>query len=244
MDRTCPGVSRAADYVFSCQTGEGDIRGMLANQYAPYYTGAIMSLLIKAGYGDDQRIEKGFRWLLEMRQDDGGWVIGSPGMVGPGKLTRARLVDLTSNGGRETARAFDRSKPFSAAGTGMVLRAFAAHPDYGRCEHAMKAAKLLKSKMLKKDNWPSYGHPDHWLRFQFPFWWTNLVSALDTLSLIGISPEDDDIQNAIGWLIGHQEDNGLWNVSYSGIHRAPDNKEEKLWVTLTICRALKRFHGL
>jgi hypothetical protein len=33
---------------------------MLANQYAPYYTGALMSLLIKAGYIDDPRIDRGF----------------------------------------------------------------------------------------------------------------------------------------------------------------------------------------
>ena len=46
---------------------------MLANQYACYYTGAILSLLVKAGYEDDPRIEKGFQWLLSMRQKDMGW---------------------------------------------------------------------------------------------------------------------------------------------------------------------------
>ena len=71
-------ISKAADYIFSCQTDEGDIRGIIGNQYAPYYTGLIMSHLIKAGYEDDNRIEKGFEWLLKMRQNDGGWVIGSP----------------------------------------------------------------------------------------------------------------------------------------------------------------------
>ncbi len=145
-----------------------------------------------------------------MRQDDGGWVIGSPGMVGLGKLTRAELIDLTSNKCRETARTFDRSKPFSAAGTGMVIRAFAAHPDYRKSVHAMTAARLLKSKFFKKDNWSWCGHQDNWVRFQFPFWWTNLVSALDSLSLIGLTEEDEDVRNALEWLIGHQEKNGLW----------------------------------
>ncbi len=246
MDRSHPAVSKGAEYVFSCQAEEGDIRGILANQYAPYYTGAILSLLINAGYADDPCVEKGLRWLLEMRQDDGGWVIGSPGIVGLGKLTQAELIDLTSNGCRETARSFDRSKPFSAAGTGMVLRAFAAHPKYGQNEHAMAAASLLKSKFFKKDNWSSYGHPDNWLRFQYPFWWTNLVSALDTLSLMGIPADDSDIRNALGWLVEHQRGDGLWDVSYSKIHKAPENsrtQEQKLWVTLAICRVLKRFYG-
>ncbi len=245
MDRRHQAIKKAAEFVLSCQTGEGDIRGMLANQYAPYYTGAIMSLLIKAGYGEDERIEKGFRWLLEIRQDDGGWVIGSPGMIGLPRLTRGEINDLVSNVDRKTARAFDFSRPFSAAGTGMVIRAFAAHPRYRHSEYARAAAALLKSKFFKEDNWTSYQHPDNWVRFQFPFWWTNLASALDSLSLIGIPKEDPDIENALKWLVGHQEESGLWKVSYSRIHKATANKrthEEQLWITLAICRIIKRFY--
>lgn len=244
MDRRHPAIERAAEYVFSCQTDEGDIRGILANQYAPYYTGAIMSLLIKAGYADDSRIERGFRWLLEMRQDDGGWVIGSPGMIGLQHLTVKEINDLTSNAALETATAFDRSKPFSAAGTGMVLRAFAAHPGWRNSKEARAAAGLLKSRFLREDNWSSYRHPDYWVRFQYPFWWTNLVSALDTLSLIGLLKDDIDIGRALGWLAEHQRPDGLWEVSYSAIHKNSENRqsqETRLWVTLAICRIFKRY---
>ncbi len=41
--RAHPALQRAAEYVFSCQTAEGDIRGILGNQYMPYYHGAIWS---------------------------------------------------------------------------------------------------------------------------------------------------------------------------------------------------------
>jgi hypothetical protein len=153
--------------------------------------------------------------------------------------------DLTSNNHRKTARAFDKSKPFSAAGTGMVLRAFAIHPNYKKSKEAFTASKLLKSKFFKKDNWKSYEHPDNWLRFQFPFWWTNLISALDTLSLMGFSPEDSEIKKALNWLIDHQESDGLWKISYSRIHKAPDNRrtfKSRLWITLSICRIFKRFN--
>ena len=57
-------VQQAAEFLFSCQADAGDFRGILANQYATYYSGAILSLLIKAGYVDDPRIERGFQWLL------------------------------------------------------------------------------------------------------------------------------------------------------------------------------------
>ncbi|MDI6725080.1 MAG: hypothetical protein QMD61_10590 [Methanobacterium sp.] len=65
-------------------------------------------------------------------------------------------------------RAFDKSKPFSATSTGMVLRAFSVHDKYKNSGYALKAAELLKSKFFKEDNWASYRHPDNWIRFQFP----------------------------------------------------------------------------
>lgn len=246
MNNTHPAIRKAAEYIFSCQSDEGDIRGILANQYAPYYTGAIMYLLMEAGYENDPRIEKGFKWLLKMRQDDGGWVIGSPGIIGIPHLTRTELNDLTSNIKRNTSTSFDKSKPFSAAGTGMVLRAFSVHPQYKKSKEALTAAHLLKSKLFKKDNWISYQHPDNWLRFQYPFWWTNLVSALDSLSIMGFSKDDLDIENALKWFIDHQEPDGLWKVSYSKIHKLPDNQRtfsSRLWITLAICRIFKRFYS-
>lgn len=245
MNNSHSAIKKASEFIFSCQTDEGDIRGILANQYAPYYTGAIMYLLIKAGYKNDPRIEKGFKWLLEMRQNDGGWVIGSPGILGFSNLTPAGLNDLTSDPNRRTARAFDKFKPFSAAGTGMVLRAFAVHPTYKKSEEALTAARLLKSKFFKKDNWSSYQHPDNWIRFQYPFWWTNIVSALETLSLMDFSKDDEDVKKALNWLVEHQETDGLWNISYSKIHKTPDKQRTfmaSLWITLTICRIFKKFH--
>ncbi|MGZ7048661.1 MAG: prenyltransferase/squalene oxidase repeat-containing protein [Methanobacterium sp.] len=246
MNRNHESIKKASEYLFSCQSDEGDIRGILANQYTPYYTEAIMYLLIKAGYENDPKIEKGFKWLLNMRQNDGGWVIGSPGMIGL-KLSRKEANDLTSNENRDTLKVFDKSKPFSSAGTGMVLRAFSVHSTYKNSENALKSVELLKSKFFKKDNWTSYQHPDNWIRFQFPFWWTNIISALDSISLMGIPKEDPDINNALKWLIEHQEKDGLWKVSYSRIHKSQDNKrtfKTRLWLTLTVCRIFKRFYQI
>jgi len=70
--RVHPALARAVEYLLSCQTDEGDIRGILGNQYMPYYHGALLELIIKAGYAEDPRVEKGLRWLLSMRQNDGG----------------------------------------------------------------------------------------------------------------------------------------------------------------------------
>ncbi|MGW8251358.1 MAG: prenyltransferase/squalene oxidase repeat-containing protein, partial [Anaerolineales bacterium] len=95
--------------------------GILGNQYMPYYHGAILELLVKAGYGDDTRLVRGLDWLLTVRQEDGGWVV-------PAQLVPAR--EKTSQLWLGPALPPDRSKPSSHLATGMTLRAFVAHPAY------------------------------------------------------------------------------------------------------------------
>jgi hypothetical protein len=241
LNKQHPAIIQAAEFVFSWQSLEGDIRGILGNQYAPYYTGAILYLLIKAGYEKDKRVEKAIQWLIDMRQNDGGWVIGSPGLI---NHSWKNMCAITERMDIEPVKDFDKSKPFSAAGTGMVIRAFSVHPKYKDSEYAIKAAERLKSKFFKKDNWTWYQHPDNWVRFQFPYWWNNLVAAMDSISLIGLAKEDEDIKIALQWFVDNQQKDGLWKVSYSKIHKSSGNEKEnemQLWITLNICRIFKRY---
>jgi hypothetical protein len=236
--RDHPQAKRAAEFLFSCQSIDGDFRGMLANQYATYYTGSITGLLINAGYEDDPRIERAFQWLLSMRQDDLGWTI--PLLTH--KLGRAAQYRLTSEYAEPLEP--DRSKPFSHNWTGMVLRAFAAHSRYRRSEAAGIAARLLKARFFRPDSYTSYQEASYWLRFEYPFWWNNLVAALDSLSLIGLSSDDGDIARALDWLVERQEETGLWKASYTHPNDAEKTsakaREMKLWVSLAICRVFKR----
>jgi len=239
--RQHPQARQAAEFLFSCQTAAGDLRGMLANQYATYYTGALMSLLIQAGYQEDPRIEKGFQWLLAMRQSDGGWTIP----ILTHKFDRSTQYRLTSQFAEPVAP--DRSKPFSHNWTGMVLRAFAVHPSYRHSEAATTGAHLLKSRFFQPDVYGSYRAASYWLRFGYPFWWNNLVAALDSISRIGVSNDDPQIQQALDWLIDHQEESGLWRVSYARPgekeKQTPKARATKRWVSLAICRVFKRLCG-
>lgn len=239
--RDHPQAQKAAEFLLSCQTEDGDIRGMLANQYATYYTGAIMSLLIQAGYDMDPRIEKGFQWLLDMRQADQGW--STPLITH--KFDRATMYRLTSQWAEPVEP--DRSKPFSHNATGMVLRAFAVHSQYHKSQEAWMAANLLKSRFFLPDAYTSYQAASYWLRFDSPFWWNNLVATLDSISLIGLSKDDQQIQKALIWLRDHQDENGLWRITYAKlpeeIKDTPKGREKQLWVSLAICRVFKRFYG-
>lgn len=243
MDRTQDVIARACEFLLGAQTPEGDIRGIAANQLAAYYNGAFLALLIQAGYADDPRIDKGLEWLLGVRQSDGGWV-EFPGMLGIHTLTVTERDSLVTDIRRETARCFSPEKPFSILATGMAIRPFCLLPRYCRRPETSQAAELLKGSFFKKNYYSTYQHPDNWVNFQYPYWWNNLVSALDSLSYTDFDDRDADICAALTWLAANQRPDGLWNISYSKIHKSPPNKRSEinqLWVSFAICRVLSRF---
>jgi len=132
-------IQKATEFLFSFQTEEGDFRGIYRNQYSPNYTAAIMELLIKVGYDKDTRIEKGFKWLLSVRQDDGGWAV-------PIRTNIAKWSDIMND--PKTLEP-NRAKPFSHMITGVVLRAFTAHPKFRNLKEAKTAGELLASRFFK-----------------------------------------------------------------------------------------------
>jgi len=227
FNRAHPNLQKAVDYVFSCQTNEGDIRGILSNQYMPYYMGAILELTIKAGYAEDRRTIQGLDWLLTMRQYDGAWSIPLQSY----KITYLYQV------AKDDPIPPDRAKPFSHLATGMILRAFAAHPHYKQMPEVKEAADLLKSRFFKPDAYNDHKDIKYWTKFQFPFWWTDLLSALDTLGKLGYDRGDVEVIMGLDWFIQHQGENGLWKASYE------KRPEMDLWVSLSVCRVLKHFLG-
>jgi hypothetical protein len=224
-----PTLRRAADYVFSCQTLEGDIRGILGNQTMPYYHGTILELLIKAGYADDPRIEKGLVWLLSARQDDGGWIV-------PTQLVPAK--QKTPEFWLGPALPADRSKPHAHLATGMALRALAAHPAYRRHPAALAAGVALKSRLFQADKYNDRKAPSYWLKFQFPFWWTSLLTGIDTLALLGFDRHDEHIARGLDWFLTHQSADGLWPTGYGSGAGAESMRH---WVGLAVCRLLTHY---
>jgi len=136
--REHPTIQKAAEYVFSCQHPEGDIRGILGNQYMPYYHAVILEQLILAGYQDDARVVKGIEWLETIQQADGGWLIPAQS-VPPEKKTEEFW--------KANPLPVDCNLPSSHQGTGMALRAFAVHPVYRKKQYS-KGRAVLKPPFL------------------------------------------------------------------------------------------------
>lgn len=223
-----PLIEKTAQYLFNCQTEEGDFRGIYGNQYATTYSPAIMELLIKAGYADDPRIEKGINWLLSQRQDDGGWAI-------PFRTRNKRYKDFYNI---PEPLQTDSSKPFSHLVTGMVLRAFAAHPQTRQSKEAQKAGKLVASRFFQPDKYTDRKDKKYWESVSFPFWFTNVLTALDSLSLMGFSRKDPQVREGLDFLRQKQRPDGLFNLKLLMTR----DKDLKYWIVLAVGRVFKRFY--
>jgi hypothetical protein len=229
LDRSHSAVQSAAAYLFARQTDEGDFRGIYGSQYTPNYSAAITELLMEAGYHNDAHVRKSFQWLLSVRQEDGGWAIP----------LRTRRTALDAKALHGPLVASDISKPSSHMVTGVVLRAFAAHPAYRSSAAAKNAGRLLVSRFFSADKYPDRGTPVYWTYFTFPFWFTDIISALDSVSRLGFTTEGNpEISRALDWLIRRQETTGTWRLT---LRAMAGEKHRDLWISLAACKVLRRF---
>lgn len=221
-------IQKTAEFLFQFQTDEGDFRGIYNNQYSPTYTPAIMELLIKAGYENDPHIIKGFQWLCSIRQEDGGWAI-------PFRTAGKNLKDALDD---PFPISPDKSKPFSHLVTRMVLRAFTAHPEYRKSDVAINAGELLTSRFFKSDKYPDRRGKNYWERVSYPFWFTDIISALDSLLKLGFEANNPHIKNALNFLKDKQNHQGTFDLK---IVRGGD-KNLPYWITLSVCRLFKEYY--
>jgi hypothetical protein len=229
FDKRHEAIKKAQEFVFNYQTKKGDIRGIYANQYSPNYSAGFFELLIKAGYQDDSRVLKGLKWLLLARQDDGGWVL-------PMRTAKKRLSDIMNYGQAIEA---DRSMRSSYMVTGIVLRAFAYHPDYRDREEIRKAAELVLSRLFKNDFYPDRGSAEYWTSFSFPFWFTDLIAVLDPIAHLGFKSGHPKVAEGLRWFVDNQRRDGTWNLRLL----KGEKFEQPCWMNLNICKLFKKYYS-
>ena len=223
-----PAVAKAAEFMFTLQTDEGDFRGIYGKDYSPNYTAGVLELMVHAGLGDDPRVIKGMDWLLSMRQDDGGWAAPLRTVGWKFYAPRPSLPGPVQP---------DRSKPSSHMITGVVLRALAASEKYRGREEVQAAGYWLASRFFTADRYPDRKAADYWTKFTFPFWFTDLVSSLDLLSVMGVPADHPPVARAIEWFRSRQREDGSWRLTYL----KNIGKDVDLWVHFALCRSLKRY---
>nr|QEE17302.1 hypothetical protein DSAG12_03134 [Candidatus Prometheoarchaeum syntrophicum] len=221
-------IELASNFLFSKQSDLGDFRGIYGTQFSPNYTGAILELLIKAGYAQRPEVEKGLQWLLNYRTDDGGWAIAmrTQEMKWDDYIQTDPIIEL------------NRSKPFSHTITGMTMRAFAMHPKYNSNPLVHAIGELLISRIFKPDVYSDRRSKAYWTKFTWPFWFSDLMSVLDSLSRLNFDPSSSQIKKGFDWFSTNQNSDGGWTFQ---ILRNKD-KQTCFWLAFELCRILKRFY--
>ncbi|SFC22520.1 Squalene-hopene cyclase C-terminal domain-containing protein [Alkalibacterium subtropicum] len=230
LDRTHSAIKNAAEYFFSVQTDQGDFRGIYDKQYTPNFTAGITELLIKAGYSNDERIIAALDWLISTRQNDGGWALPF--------RTKKYNIDVTYAYHKTIEP--DLTQPSSYMITAVVLRAFSVHPKYKKRQDIIEAGELVSRYIFKRDIYPDRQDKKYWKQFVYPFCYADLISVLDSLSLLGFPPSYPGIKRGLQWLVDEQLESGLWQFKISS---GRDKERIQCYLNLAVCKIFKQFYG-
>jgi len=152
---------------------------------AVHFQGWALSALCRAGFENDARVEKGFKYMLALRQDDGGWAWRG-------------------------VRTDSAARPSSHLITGMVLRSFASSKERRMGREARRAAELLATRFLQPDRYEDRKAPAFWEALTEPRFYTDVLDALDTITSIGLGKENSGVRTAEAYLRSRQAKDGLW----------------------------------
>ena len=155
------------------------------------------------------------------------------------KITRAMEMVAASKM-RKAQERMRFARPYAERMRTVIAHLANAHPEYRHRPEVIAAGACLKERFFKSDQYNDRKTPAYWLKFQFPFWWANLLTALDSLSLMGFDRDDPDISGGLSWFLSNQSPDGLWETAYGSGKSAA---RMRAWVGLAVCRMLKRFYG-
>jgi hypothetical protein len=197
----------------------------------PCLTGNMVWSLIRLGYLEDPRVQRGIDWITTyQRFDDGisealkGWPYGR-----------------RSCWGRHSCH----------MGVVKALKAHAEIPsdersEGVRCTIENGAEYLLKHHVYKRSHDLTRVSKAEWLRFGFPLMWnTDVLEVLGILTRLGY--RDSRMEEALDLVVSKQDDQGRWKLENTFNGRFQVDIEQKgkpsKWITLNALKALKGFYG-
>lgn len=230
-------LKKIVDFLLSSQDEEGGLTDLSLGEtptsrakcVALHFQGWALSALCRVGFEADPRVELGFKYLLERRQDDGGWAWRG-------------------------IRTESAARPSSHLVTGMVLRAFASSSVRRTSREARRAAELLATRFLQPDRYPDRKESSHWEQISEPRFYTDVLGGLDTVTAIGLGKENSGVRTAEAYLRSRQSADGLWYPGpppskaeqFAGARkkeeREPKDVELAIWLTLRVLVVLRRIN--
>nr|MDO8099252.1 nitrogen fixation protein NifH [Candidatus Njordarchaeota archaeon] len=197
----------------------------------PCLTGNMAWGLIRFGYLDDPRVQRGISWITTYQRFDDGIEHAPVGWP----------YEKHVCWGRHTCH----------MGVVKALKALAEIPIGKRSKEVrdtiqIGAEHLLKHNIHKRSHDLTRVSKPAWLNFGFPLMWnTDVLEILGILAKLGY--RDKRMQEAVDLLVSKQDSQGRWNLDNTFNGRFQLNIERKgqpsKWITLNALRVLKRFYG-
>ncbi len=232
-------LRRTAGALLASQGADGGIADLALGEtptsrgkaVALHFQGWAVAAMARAGLDNDPRVQKAFRYLIERRQDDGGWAWRG-------------------------VRTESAARPSSHLITGMVLRACASAPAWRTSRESRRAGELLATRFLQPDRYPDRKAPAYWELLSEPRFYTDVLDALDTVTAIGLGKENSGVRTAEAYIRSRQAKDGLWYPGppgkINGVSSARPDKgarggkdkdiEVAIWLTLRVLVVLRRIN--
>ena len=188
-------------------------------------TGNVATSLIKLGYAEDDRVRRALNWLVEIQNEDGGWLCPY-----------------------WKAHAKDRHGCFMGAIT--PLDAFSEVPEELKTTRMMRAIEsgaefLLMHRLFKADHHGFKTIKKSWLKLGFPWFFYDILRGLSVVTKLGYT-RDERLNDALGILLQKQNAEGKWILEDTPSGRMQTSLEQKgkpsKWITLHALKVIKRVY--
>ncbi len=199
----------------------------------PCLTGNMVWSLIRLGFLNDQRVQRGIDWITTYQRFDDG------------------------EGDVPTGWPYDKAEPCWGKhtchmGAVKALKALADIPDDQRSKAVSDTIDegveyLLKHHLFKRSHDLTKVSKPGWKRFGFPLMYqTDVLEILDILARLGCT--DDRVHEAIDLVCSKQTDEGRWLLENSFNGKTWLDVEQKgapsKWITLRALRVIKRLEHI
>jgi hypothetical protein len=198
----------------------------------PCLTGNMVWSLIRLGYLDDPKTQKGIDWIVRYQRFDDA-------------------VKDAPSGWPYDKETMCFGRHVCTMGVVKALKALAEIPTERRSADVKEtiergAEYMLQHHIYKRSHDLRRNCKPGWLRFGFPLMYqTDALEMLGILTSLGF--RDKRMQEAVELVVSKQDQQGRWKLQSTFNGRFQVNIEQKdkpsKWVTLNALRALRRFYS-
>ena len=204
----------------------------------PAYNGLALSVLYRFKKGNDPRVGRIIRWLLENQRHDGGWNIPylQDARYRP-EYRHTRLPEFIRavQAGQVPMCTPEQSKkiPSCVWSTLGALRGLNWSEIHRQDREVKKGGDFVLNHFFTRNYHSGFYYSEkNWTMLKFPVYYGSGLTAIDCLEYMGFGPDDPRMDKPIRWLMGMRHSDGFWYRS-----TRPHNIDDQ-WITVTALMVL------